>query len=287
MQKRLQRYNVRRWAHDFVDRLCHVKKMQEVMETKRFTEYARGELLNDYRKSRTRLLFLDYDGTLVPFAERPQKAEPQDLLKLLKEVARPSKNEVVIISGRDKETLQQWFGFLPLSLVAEHGVWIKEKGKDWEMAEHLSNEWKQEIRPLLEVYVDRTPGSFIEEKEFSLVWHYRKADPELASLRARELKNALLHLCANLNLGVLEGAKVVEIKSANVNKGRAALRWLAKREWEFIMAAGDDWTDEDIFNVLPQRAYSLKVGFAPSKAKFNLENVEEIKSLLQLLSTIS
>ncbi|NIP29195.1 MAG: hypothetical protein GTN99_00625, partial [Candidatus Dadabacteria bacterium] len=56
-------------------------------------------------------------------------------------------------------------------------------------------------RSILEMYVDRTPGSFLEEKEFSLVWHYRKVDPSLAKVRVGELKYILIHIISNLNLG--------------------------------------------------------------------------------------
>jgi trehalose 6-phosphate synthase/phosphatase len=175
--------------------------------------------------------------------------------------------------------LESWLGGIDLGLVAEHGAWLKEK--EWELLEPFSNEWKEEIKSILEVHMDRTPGSFIEEKECSLVWHYRKADAALASIRARELKDSLLHLTANLDLGVLEGNKVMEIKHIGINKGRAVQRWLAKEQWDFIMAIGDDVTDEDIFGALPDSAYSLKVGLGPSKARFNIASQHEVRELLQ------
>ena len=109
--------------------------------------------------------------------------------------------------------------------------------------------------------MDRTPGSLIEEKDYSLVWHYRKSEPELASNRARELKEALLQFTTNLGLGVLEGNKVIEVKNAGINKGHAALKWVANEYFDFILAAGDDRTDEDIFHVLPDRFGCGQRGF--------------------------
>jgi len=282
MQKRLRRYDVVRWAGDFMDSLSHIKKLQQELSARRLTQEMKKRLIGEYLKGNRRLILLDYDGTLIPFVEKPEKAKPDDeLLALLEVLAREPQNDVVIISGRDKRTLGRWFSGLNVGLIAEHGIWIKEKEGTWEIIEPLGNDWKEEIRPLLEVYVDRTPGSFIEEKEFSLVWHYRKADPELASVRARELKDALLHLTANLNLGVLEGSKVIEIKSTGINKGRAALRWISKENWDFILAIGDDWTDEDVFAALPESAYSIKVGIDPSRAKFNLDSVTSVRLLLK------
>ena len=237
------------------------------------------KLLSDYRNAQRRLLLLDYDGTLIPFFGKPEDARPgDDLLELLEKLAANPKNKVVLLSGRDKGNLEKWFDTLSLGLVAEHGVWIKEK--EWEMIEPLTDDWKEEIRPILDLYMDRTPGSFIEEKQFSLVWHYRKADSELSTTRVRELTDELLNLTANLNLQILEGSKVVEVKNSGINKGRAALRWIAKEEWGFILAIGDDRTDEDMFEVVPEIAYSLKVGLSSSLARFNLKSHGDVLLLL-------
>ena len=149
------------------------------------------------------------------------------------------------------------------------------------MIETLTSDWKEEVRPILELCVDRTPGSFIEEKGFSLAWHYRNADPRLGGLRARELANDLLNLTANLNLHVLEGSKLVEVKITGVNKGRAAGHWLSQEQWDFILAIGDDLTDEDVFKVLPPAAWSIKVRFSASAAKFNLGSPSEVRDLLK------
>jgi trehalose 6-phosphate synthase/phosphatase len=260
--------------------LLAAKEHQLEMEARMLTPQSREQLIADYQHSSRRLLLLDYDGTLMPFFARPEGAQPtENLLALLTGLATDPSNSVVIISGRCRDTLESWLGSIDLGLVAEHGAWLKEK--DWELLEPFADEWKEEIRSILEVHMDRTPGSFIEEKECSLVWHYRKSDAALASIRARELKDALLHLTANLDLGVLEGSKVMEIKHIGINKGRAAQRWLAKEHWDFILAIGDDVTDEDIFAVLPEPAYSLKVGLGPSKARFNIASQHEVRELLQ------
>lgn len=228
------------------------------------------------------MILLDYDGTLISFADKPERAKPdRELLTLLGGLSSEAKNEVVIVSGRDRGSLGRWFSDLRIGLIAEHGVWIKEKDGDWRTIESLRNEWKEEIRSFLELYADRTPGSFVEEKEFSLVWHYRKADPELAALRTRELRDAVIHLTANLSLQVLEGNKVIEIKNAGIDKGKAALNWISKGGWDFVLAIGDDQTDEDIFAIVPDSAYSIKVGYEPSRAKFNIDSPKEVRRLIR------
>jgi trehalose 6-phosphate synthase/phosphatase len=285
MQSRLCRYTVARWANDFLEALSDVKKTQAELSVRKLTEPMMGKLITEYNASSKRLFLLDYDGTLVGFADRPEKAGPdEELWALLQALVADAKNEVVIISGRDKETLSYWLGNTNSSLIAEHGAWIKAKDKDWEVIEPLRNDWKDTIRPILELYADRTPGSSVEEKDFSLVWHYRKADSELASLRIQELRGAVLNLTENLDIGVFEGSKILEVKNIGISKGHATERWLAKDKWDFILAAGDDYTDEDMFSILPENAYSIKVGYGISKARFNLDSVNELRGLLEELT---
>jgi len=281
MQKRLMRYDIEHWVGDFLTRLGDARAVQVERSEQIITPDIREELVADYATGEDRLLLLDYDGTLVPFAAKPQKAVPDDATrKLLEALSRAPGNEVVVISGRDRYTLDAWFGAMDIGLIAEHGVWIKERSGEWRMSEALSDEWKAEIYPLLELYTDRTPGAFIEEKDYSLVWHYRRTEPLLGAQRAKDLKDDLLHLTSNLNVGVMEGNKVIEIKNNVVNKGRAALNWVTQRAWDFILAIGDDRTDEDLFEVLPPEAYSIKVGLAPSRARFNLVEQRDVLPLL-------
>ena len=284
MQNRLSRYTITRWAHDFIDTLGNVKKTQHELSVRKLAKPTREKLINEYNKSSERLFLLDYDGTLIGFAGRPEKAKPDEkLLALLQALVVEPKNDVVIISGRDKETLDYWLGNLNASLIAEHGAWIREKDNNWQVIEPLRDDWKSTIRPILELYTDRTPGASIEEKDFSLVWHFRRSDPELAYVRTQELKGAILNMTANLDIGVFEGNKIIEVKNIGISKGHAAELWLTKKKWDFILAAGDDYTDEDLFSVLPKNAYSIRVGYSISKARFNLDSVYELRALLEQL----
>ena len=288
MQRRLRRYNVQRWADDFIEALQATSKLQEEMGARTLGAQAKRNLVKCYQQAQCRLLLLDYDGTLVSFASRPSKAVPtQEVIDLLSALVSDARNEVVLTSGRDRVSLDGWFGHLPISIVAEHGVWLKPQDSgEWEMIEPLAAEWKEEVRPILEIYADRTPGSFVEEKDFSLDWQYRRSDSRLGDLRARELVAHLEGLTTNLKLQVLEGSKVVEVKNSGVNKGRAAQRWLTSGEYDFILAIGDDWTDEDTFKVLPEEAWSVKVGLSSTSAKYNLTSQPKVLHLLHdLLAT--
>jgi len=168
-------------------------------------------------------------------------------------------------------------------MVAEHGVWMKAKSGDWGMMAGLSNKWKDEARAILKLAVDRIEGSLIEEKDYSIAWHYRRADPRISERHIREIANDLFNLTANSNLKVLEGNKVIEVKSANLNKGITAQQWLSRQDWDFVLAIGDDVTDEDLFNVMPANAWSIKVRPGVSAAKFSLDSPDEVRALLKKL----
>ena len=286
LQKRLKRYNVDRWARDFMKGLADVKKLQQTYLTKKINIERKKDIINDYHKTHNRIFLLDYDGTLAGFKKNPADAKPdQELYSILKKLSANTQNNVVIISGRDKETLGNWFdGAWNISFIAEHGVWFKNPGEDWSMLEQIDNKWKKLVEPILEFYVDQTPGSFIENKNFSLVWHYRKSDPDLGIQRSWELKDQLMDLISNLNLQIMDGDKVIEIKYSGINKGKAANYKMGDEKFDFILAIGDDWTDEYTFEAMPDTAYTIKVGTKNTKARLYIESVDDVRELLHQIS---
>lgn len=288
MKERIQDYDVVTWAKDFMGRLYQAREIQNALGAKILSARTCTNLKKNYQAAKKRLLFLDYDGTLVPFASSPEKARPDAALKnLLEQLSKDPKNHVVIISGRDRHTLEKWLGRLEVGMSAEHGVWVREIHGEWHMLETIRDDWKEEIRPLMDFFVSRTPGSQIEEKSFSLVWHYRKADPGQGIERAKELKETLLGLTANLHLVVAEGSKVLEVKHGGVNKGRASAFWTSSENWDFLLAVGDDWTDEDLFKAMPEKAYTIKVGMTMSSANYYLKDPADVRELLETLAESS
>jgi len=284
MQKSLQRYNIHQWVKLFMDRLSFIKKQQEGLQTRPLTDAIRKDIIQDYKKTSQRILFLDYDGTLMGFHANPTDAKPDKELKsLLQALSTDPKNRVVIISGRDRTTLGEWMKNYQVDIIAEHGVWHKSLDDNWEMIANLTDMWKEEIQTVLNSYVDRTPGSFVEKKDYSLVWHYRKVETGLGEIRTRELTSHLKYITHDKELQVLEGDMVVEIKNSQVNKGKAATKWLQSNSGDFLMACGDDWTDEDTFKSMPAEAHTVKVGGLSSAAKYRVENYKDIRKLLQQL----
>jgi trehalose 6-phosphate synthase/phosphatase len=280
MRDRLRTYNARHWADSFMVGLERAKAQQHSLGTLHLSRDLGRTVWKTSLSSKRSAFFLDYDGTLVPFASLPHLAVPDpELLALLERLA-SSGNALYLVSGRDRIALEGWFGKLPLGLIAEHGAWLRQPGGKWEALKPASVAWKDTIRPILGFYVDRLPGSLLEEKETSLAWHYRNADPELGASKAKELIDDLVQYTANFEVQILEGRKVVEVRPAGVHKGAAILHVLGRQESDFILAMGDDQTDEDMFRSLPMEAVTVRVGSRFSQARYSLRNVEEARYFL-------
>jgi trehalose 6-phosphate synthase/phosphatase len=241
-----------------------------------------------YRQATARLLLLDYDGTLADIKPTPPEAKPTpELLALLTQLAHQPHTTVVIVSGRNHTNLEEWLGELPLAFAAEHGLLSRDAGqKEWQAALAVDTSWKPEVQAAMQAGVDKAPGTFVEDKTDALVWHYRTATNENQAEGTKDqLLGTLQPLARRLGLRIICGSKVIEVQPAGVNKGLAAARWLnADSHPDFILAAGDDTTDEDLFKAMPEGAYTIKVGVGESVARFR---VQAPANLLELLRTLT
>jgi trehalose 6-phosphate synthase/phosphatase len=285
LQQQVRTNSVEKWGAAFTTKLNMIYEQAKEISNKYMNGNHIAEVCASFTQAYNRLILLDYDGTLMPFFNNPYDAKPDDELKdILEELSKHA--TVVLLSGRDHHNMEEWFGDLNIHLVAEHGVWQKEHGT-WKQAKNLSSAWKKELYPVLHEFVEKTPGSFIEEKPFSLAFHYRKADRWLAEMRAPQLMNTIGSLCEEHKLNMLDGNKVIEVRISGVDKGSAANKWLSVNNWEFVMAIGDDRTDEDTFSVMPETAYTIKVGSQPSKAQWRTPNYHKVRDLLKHIITYS
>jgi len=285
MRQMVFKYNIHHWVRIYMKRLDEVKKLQLSMRAGRVNETIKNEIRDAYDRAQSRLILLDYDGTLVGFKKQIDQASPDhDLYQLLNKLTSDAKNCTTIISGRNHETLEKWFGDRNLTLIAEHGAWKKHIGQEWLQKSDLSNLWKEEVHQLMDAFCDRTPGAFVEEKSYSLVWHYRKVQKGLGALRANELMDNLRFMITAYGLQLLNGHKVIEVKNSEVNKGKATLNLTNQSDYDFILAIGDDYTDEDIFKVLPEDAHTIRVGKHMSAARYYVDGVEEVRNLLSYIA---
>jgi trehalose 6-phosphate synthase/phosphatase len=246
-------------------------------------------ILSAFQKAHKRLFLLDYDGTLVNLMPTPPEAIPTPaLLELLTKLGSHPQNTVVIVSGRRYEELERWFGALPISLVGEHGLLSKKPGQNWEATQAFDTSWKAEVQAVIERYHTAVPGSIVEDKTNGYVWHYRAAaDTAQAEQAQQQLTEELRPICERLNLKLMPGSKIVEVLPNGFSKGVSTTYWLDQAAWDFVLVAGDDTTDEDMFRAAPDTAFTIKVGLQPTIAQHHLNSPSDMLELLGNLNAIS
>jgi trehalose 6-phosphate synthase/phosphatase len=284
MREHLKSHTVHSWARTFVGTLQKplppTASLTKTINTKR-----ERRLVEKYAASQKRLILLDYDGTLAPFAKTPEGAKPsKQLLALLKKLGQNPANDVAIISGRSAENLGEWFGHLPVHLIAEHGASSRRAGSSrWQHNGKSDEAWIPVILPILQKYTERSHGATVEVKQRSIVWHYRSVPPYYAQKYSVILRRVLRPLLKKYDLQIMKGNKILEIKNPKISKGQAALSWMA-RDYDFILGAGDDTTDETLFEVMPEKTYSIKVGRGRTAARYRVTNCQHVLRILTRLS---
>jgi trehalose 6-phosphate synthase/phosphatase len=284
LRRRVFDYDVHVWARTFLERLEAVCSTEPAPLR---PEPALQTVLAKSHRTRHVRLLLDYDGTLVPIAPSPELAPPDpEALSLLAALAAADDVSVEIVSGRPRETLERWFGELPLALSAEHGFWHRPApGAPWTPAAIVSPESLTAVESILDQFAARTPGAHVEKKGASLAWHYRRADREFGARQAHELRMLLGDALSNQPFEVVEGKKVIEVRLRGVSKALAARRAVSECDpGMVIVALGDDRTDEDLFGALPLSSITIAVGARPAGARFRLADYRAARRVLRLLT---
>jgi len=283
LRRRVGEHDARHWADEFIEALDAFSARPGVSMPADDERWQR-KCVEAFGAARRPLVVLSYDGTLREFEEDPSQAEPDTaLLGLVRRLAEVPGAELVFLSGRDRGSLIRWLGDLPVHLVSEHGFFLRLRGhSEWEdMVPGLDRSWLPLVEEAMESFVARTPGSFIERKQAGISWHYRSAEPAHGLRQARELAHHLTEYFANRALHVLQGQFVIEVKSQAVDKG-SAFRIMSRRlpDADFVLAAGDDRSDEDTFRASPAGAWSIKIGPGLTSARYRLESPERFRALL-------
>jgi trehalose 6-phosphate synthase/phosphatase len=288
MFERIRRDDAVAWSERFLASLRSATTVGRAASAMERPEPDPRRLVASFEAARERHILLDYDGTLVPLTQRPSDAVPEPTIRdVLRRLVTTPGTTVALISGRPRSDIERWFGDIDgVWLAAEHGALVRPPGQGWRpLRAGADPGWKERVRPLLEQFSRSAPGSFVEEKELSLGWHYRLADPEFGAWLANELVSTLDQLLAGTELSVLRGRKVVEVHFAWANKGEvaASLRHGPSRH-RFILAIGDDRTDEDMFTRLPASAWTIHVGRGTTSARFSVRDPGFVLGLLGLLA---
>jgi trehalose 6-phosphate synthase/phosphatase len=270
--------DVHRWATRFVDQLSQPEPVVEpVIIAPPAVIAAR------VRECPRLALLLDYDGTLVPIAKAPDLAVPDsELLSLLGALAAKPHIIIHVVSGRPRDVLEHWFGDLPIGLWAEHGTYYRASpNRPWECTVPMPLEWISKVLPIFEQFTESTPGSLIEKKSASIAWHYRIAHAEFGPRQAHELRMLLGDALSNQPLEVVDGKKVIEVRLRGASKAIVAHRVLATNpDPPAILAAGDDRTDDDLFEALPEASLRIAVGSRRSRATHRVGDYRAIRQVL-------
>jgi len=236
-----------------------------------------------YYRSRARLILLDHDGTLVPFEIHHDLTMPDSKVKsLLHLLASDPKNSVVLISGRDRVYLDtQWSNF-PITLVAEHGGFYKTQNESWKAMFSYSVDWIPKTLAALNALTVQYKGSYIEEKVYSIAWHYRAIKESITESSKRQILAAIRSLPERDRFQIYDCEFTIELRTIGIDKGSFTSHWASNKYHDFVMAIGDGQTDEDLFRILGKKAYSIKVGKSnTSEAVYHVNNQTEVLPFLQ------
>jgi trehalose 6-phosphate synthase/phosphatase len=282
LRRRVVGYDVHAWARGFLETLA-TKRPDAPSARPTPPGPSLPTLFADAQRTMPVRLLLDYDGTLVPIARAPELAAPdEEVLALLSDLSNLPGLQLDLVSGRARPTLEAWFGDLPVSLWAEHGFWHRPgPGKRWQAAADVGPTWIERIRPIFEQFAASTPGSQVEVKSASIAWHFRRAQREFGARQAHELRMLLGDALSNTPFEVIEGRKVIEVRLRGASKALVAERVRAEAADSFVVAIGDDRTDEDLFRALPPSSATVVVGRRPSCARFRAADHREVRQILR------
>jgi trehalose 6-phosphate synthase/phosphatase len=245
--------------------------------------------IQDYSRSSKRIILLDYDGTLVPIMPLPNQSAPDIIIKeILLKLASDTANEVIVISGRPKQDLDQWISDLNITLVAEHGGFVKRPSSDWQPFFSAPVNWKMAFMPLLQALVTNYPGSFLEEKYFSISWHYRQV-AERVQISKDQILMSFRALPFFPDCHMVDEDCTLEFRTPSVGKGKFLSHWLTTFAYfDFVVAIGDGQTDEDMFKLLPKPYYAIRIGenYA-SSATYYLDHQSDVIAVLNELTKYS
>ena len=189
--------------------------------------------------------------------------------------------------------------------------------EDWDLAvpahARPADDWRAPTLALMEMFAQRTQGTYVETHESCLVWQYRDADPDYGEMQAAELEAQLRVVLTPFasQVSVLRGENpsrggYVEARPAGMDKGALLQRVLraldaAGRPADFALVVGDDASDEPMFDALHRwlapagqaparfkgRAFSVCMGKKPSGAESYVDTHDNLVELLQALARVS
>lgn len=224
-------------------------------------------------------LFLDFDGTLVDLAPRPESVlVPPQLVVILELLYAATGGALAIVSGRPLQQLDQFLAPLRLPAAGVHGV--ERRRADGRLIQLPVPDSKR-LLPYIEPFAKQHPGLLLELKHGALALHYRNV-PRLETACVQVMAEALEQ---ESGFALLHGKMVIEAKAAITNKGEAIAAFM--REAPFAgrrpLFAGDDLTDEAGFAQVQLPAFGgigIKIGSGDTRANARLAEPAALREFL-------
>ena len=223
-------------------------------------------------------LFLDFDGTLVDIAARPDGVTvPDDLSRLLAALHDRTGGRTVIVSGRRMADLDRFLPGFPGVKVGSHGAEVFEDGRLWQH-EAVESDALRCIRRMAETWAEQRPGVLVEEKPCSVVLHFRQAPDAMAP--ADRFLTALVQ--DHPGFALHHAKMALEVHPADVSKRGAIARLIERWPDRLPVSFGDDATDEGMFEAVNAAGgLSVKVGHEETAADWRLDRPEEVRAALR------
>ena len=236
--------------------------------------------------SRGILLFLDFDGTLVPIQNDPTKCVLSPKIKgQLETIALSGKAWIAILSGRTVNDIKKKVHIENLYYGGNHGLEISGPFVNYTHPEalrgkHLIGKLCREI----EQEIGNIEGAFIEKKKFGFTLHYRMANKEDKALIQRAFHRITAENSDAQTVTVMRGKKALELApNVSWDKGIAALFILQELKRNYLpIYVGDDLTDETAFKILNEDGITIRIGRSKkTAAKYYLKGQWEVSRFLK------
>ncbi len=243
----------------------------------------RIELTRQYHSSKRRILFLEYEGTLVGH----QQATTDRLVEhVITDLSNDPKNNTVLISDRPVAALTDCFLNSSATLVAESGGFMRRPHGEWQALGDLYMMWKEPVVTALRRLSVSYPGTSIAEKHFSVKWLFQNGMRHLSDNDHKQLNVAFRMLSNQFEVPMIKTDQSVEFRTADVSKGKFAANWMnLNGPCDFILAIGSDSTDEELFAAIGKEYATIRIGYSgTSQARYYLDARTEVLPLLEHLA---
>lgn len=223
----------------------------------------------------------DFDGTLVNFQEDPDKVFlPPVSRSALKVLVKKLRLPMTILSGRTLKDLSNHFSETEFRLIGEHGG----DSNVFKLPTHFDLFEKTEAFNILNRLVKENPGSFIEAKRFSRVFHYRKCIPKISDQTASQWADKINSSLKGSSLVCMNFNQALEIKDASCSKLEVLKTLLPLSPQSRFFCFGDDRSEQEFFDYFSDKIVSVAVGSRIPHSTYQLASPNELGHWLKDLA---